>query len=98
MTHAEALKLLELVELNPSMATIKAAWARKVHMSHPDKGGAAVNAPRDISKLTEARNILLDALSEHRWTCKTCRGSGMQRGRIGSQSCVACSGTGESKR
>lgn len=59
---------------------VGAAFRRRIAATHPDAGGAALDAPECIRRAQEARKALcewLDALPDDH--CSTCRGSGYVR-------------------
>jgi DnaJ-class molecular chaperone len=91
------MKLLGLIEPEDrSVRSIRAAWARKVRITHPDTAPDVAEAAKsNIETISAARDLLLDLLTGQNATCKTCKGSGKVRGRMGAVDCYACNGTGE---
>ena len=77
-------------------AKVKAAWARCVKAVHPDTTKQYDLEPAiAVAKLTEARDFLIARINGEKIACKLCQGSGSVRGRLGTQTCTACKGTGD---
>jgi DnaJ-class molecular chaperone len=78
-----------------SKESVREAWALAVKAAHPDTGASPVRAAAVIEKLTEARDLLLNALAGADLACKLCGGTGKVRATLGARDCTACNGTGE---
>lgn len=100
MNRSEAMALLGLVTPEDvSIRSIRAAWARKVRVSHPDTAeDVRAEAAANIKKYGVARDLLLAVIADQNRTCALCKGSGKVRGRVGAVDCHGCSGTGEKFR
>ncbi len=98
MTQHEAMQLLDCFPPKCSdVRHIRAAWAAKVRVTHPDTApDVAAQAAENIKRYNMARDVLLQHVSDENFTCKFCKGSGVSKGRVGAAQCPACSGTGES--
>lgn len=99
MTQHEAMAALDCFP--PACASvrhIRAAWAAKVRVTHPDTSpDIAAQAADNIKRYSMARDVLLQHVDDENGTCKTCKGTGKVRGRVGAVDCHSCSGTGETR-
>lgn len=89
------------------------AFTEAVKRNHPDTTGQAlenlaadiaagvdVDAPREVwtvDSLKEAREVLRQVVAGANNRCRTCKGSGIIRAKMGSTPCVACKGTGDKR-
>lgn len=96
MNQNRAAKLLEHPDGPVTAETIRAAFTARVMALHPDTAKThGAGKPVDIDELKEARDTLLNRCNVGEFACKTCKGSGTVRYRIGTRRCMACRGTGE---
>lgn len=74
-------------------AAISAAFAEKVKEQHPDTGGPGT----DMTQLKAARDHMRQVVAGENRRCKTCKGSGIVRVKMGATPCAACKGTGDKR-
>ncbi len=98
MSVDEARRLLNLPPASDGMVTpqqVRTAFRRAVRSAHPDTGGNELEASDLVTRLGDARQLLLDAVDN---TCPQCRGAGHVKtgGRFQmSKVCMYCDGSGE---
>lgn len=95
MKPAEAEKILGLTGLY-NAAAVKAAHRQAVLFNHPDTiSHLDVTPVWTIDQIGQARDTLLNRCNVSEFACKTCKGKGTVRYRMGTRPCVPCKGTGE---
>lgn len=99
MTPAQATALLGIPDGELTADAVRGAFNRRVKEVHPDGGDPSVYgaAASEILSLKQARTLLLEQVENQNNACALCCGTGKVRGRIGTQGCSACEGTGERK-
>lgn len=97
MKLGEAMEVLGLVGSALAELTdeqVKTAYRVTVKAIHPDVSKRALNP--DMDKVGAARDALLNRRNVDDFACKTCKGTGTVRYRLGTRACVPCKGSGDS--
>lgn len=97
MKLREAIELLGLSEWELEPDRIREAFRHEVMKHHPDTQGQAMGEEtgRTIDQLKAARDTLLNRRNVDEFACRTCKGTGSVRYRMGTRPCGACKGTGD---
>lgn len=103
MKQGEAMEMLGLVGTALAELTdpqIRLAFANAVKLHHPDTApdkDAPARIVWTVDALKAARDVLLNRRNVAEFACKTCKGKGTVRYRMGTKRCEACRGTGETR-
>lgn len=92
-----------LVELTDD--DVRGAFRAQMKAYHPDTTTAAMDPARPeqpqivwtADSIKEARDALLNRRNVDDFACKTCKGTGTVRYRLGTRACVPCKGSGDSR-